>query len=96
MLDIQKEKQGNVVVLSLTGQLDAITATSMREIVDDLIESKTNNIVFDLACSYSFYKSVRVGYGYLFFSILSYNCVLQVYNNPLLAILPEMHNLPQG
>ena len=48
MLDIHKEVHGDVVVLSLAGQLDAITATNMKEIVDDLIESKNARIVFDL------------------------------------------------
>ncbi len=48
MLDIQKETHGDVTVLSLKGQLDALTAGSMKPIVDDLMDSKTTNIVFDL------------------------------------------------
>jgi anti-sigma B factor antagonist len=48
MLDIQKEIHGTVVVLSLKGQLDALTAGSMKPIVDDLMDSKTTKIVFDL------------------------------------------------
>ncbi len=48
MLDIQKETHGDVVVLVLAGQLDALTADSMKPIVDELMDSKTTNIVFDL------------------------------------------------
>ncbi len=48
MLDIEKEVHGNIVVISLVGQLDALTAGSMKPIVDDLMDEKTTNIVFDL------------------------------------------------
>jgi anti-sigma B factor antagonist len=48
MLDIQKETHGDIVVLSLNGQLDALTAGSMKPIVDELMASKTTNIVFNL------------------------------------------------
>ena len=48
MLDIHKETHGDVVVLSLKGQLDALTAGSMKPTVDELMDSKTTNIVFDL------------------------------------------------
>jgi anti-sigma B factor antagonist len=37
-----------VIVLSLEGQLDALTAGSMKPIVDDLMAAKATNIVFDL------------------------------------------------
>ncbi len=48
MLEFNQENHGDVVVLSLSGQLDALTAGTMKPVIDELISSNKNRIVFDL------------------------------------------------
>ena len=48
MLEFRREKKGIVVVLSLKGQLDALTAGTMKPVMDELISSHSNRVVFNL------------------------------------------------
>jgi anti-sigma B factor antagonist len=48
MLEFKREKKEDVVVLSLKGQLDALTAGTMKPVMDELISSHSNRVVFNL------------------------------------------------
>lgn len=47
-MEIAEKKQGNVIVLSLAGRLDAYSATEVEKKLDLLIESGQVNLVIDL------------------------------------------------
>ena len=48
MLTIGREVIGNVVVLRLVGRLDAITATEMRPIIEELVAQQQRRVICDL------------------------------------------------
>lgn len=49
MLDYEKHERGDVTVFSLKGNLDALTAPSLKKEIEALMASRRINVVFDLA-----------------------------------------------
>jgi anti-sigma B factor antagonist len=47
-LDIKKEERGNVTVGRLAGSLDATTAYVLKAEIEELLEQRKLNVVFDL------------------------------------------------
>jgi len=47
-MEIVEKKQGNVNLLSLSGRLDAYSATELEKKLDSLIEASQNCLVIDL------------------------------------------------
>jgi anti-sigma B factor antagonist len=48
MLEIEKTEGQGVIVLSLKGQLDALTAGKLKPVIDDLIEAGAPRVVYNL------------------------------------------------
>ena len=48
MFDFTKRNEGNVVILSLNGQLDALTAGKLKPFLDEMIEDENVCVVYDL------------------------------------------------
>jgi len=48
MLEFQQQQRDDVVVLQLKGNLDALTATDLRPMIDELVASRKTQVVFDL------------------------------------------------
>jgi anti-sigma B factor antagonist len=48
MLEFEKKDLDDVVLLTLSGNLDALTAPEIRPTIDDLVASKTRKVIFDL------------------------------------------------
>ncbi len=48
MLDYAKEERGNVTVFSLKGNLDALTAPSLKKEIESLLATRKIHVVFDL------------------------------------------------
>ena len=48
MLEFNKTEQNDIVILSLKGNLDALTAPDLRPTIDDLVSNRKNKVVFDL------------------------------------------------
>jgi anti-sigma B factor antagonist len=48
MLDYDKKEQGDVTIFSLTGNLDALTAPSLKKEIEALLAARRINVVFDL------------------------------------------------
>lgn len=49
MLDYDKQERGDVTVFALRGNLDALTAPSLRKEIDALMAARRINVVFDLS-----------------------------------------------
>lgn len=49
MLDYDRTEQGDVTVFSLKGNLDALTAPSLKKEIESLLAARKINVVFDLA-----------------------------------------------
>ena len=49
MLEFQQEDRGDVVVLTLRGNLDALTAPELRPTIDDLVAGRRIHVVFNLS-----------------------------------------------
>ena len=48
MFEFNQEELGDVVVLTLRGNLDAITAPELRPTIDELVASRRTKVIFDL------------------------------------------------
>ena len=48
MLEFNKTEQNDIVILSLKGNLDALTAPDLRPTIDDLVSNRKNKVVLDL------------------------------------------------
>lgn len=48
MLEFSKEERGDVVLLTLKGNLDALTANDLRPTIDELVASRQIKVIFDL------------------------------------------------
>ena len=48
-LTVQTEQRGDVVVVSVAGELDMATAPQLQDQISDLLEKGRNRLVFDLA-----------------------------------------------
>ena len=48
MFDFTKRNEGNVVILSLNGQLDALTAGKLKPFLDEMIDDENVCVVYDL------------------------------------------------
>jgi anti-sigma B factor antagonist len=48
-LTVQPEQRGNVVVVSVAGELDMATAPQLQDQISDLLEKGRTRLVFDLA-----------------------------------------------
>ena len=49
MLDYEKQERGDVTVFSLKGNLDALTAPSLKKEIEALMSARKINVVFDLS-----------------------------------------------
>ena len=49
MLDYDRQERGDVTIFSLKGNLDALTAPSLKKEIESLLASRKINVVFDLA-----------------------------------------------
>jgi anti-sigma B factor antagonist len=49
MLDYDKHERGDVTVFSLKGNLDALTAPSLKKEIEALMAARRINVVFDLS-----------------------------------------------
>ena len=49
MLEYDKQERGDVTVFALEGNLDALTAPSLKKEMQGLLTSRKINVVFDLA-----------------------------------------------
>lgn len=49
MLDYDKQEKGDVTVFSLKGNLDALTAPSLKKEIEALLAARRINVVFDLS-----------------------------------------------
>lgn len=49
MLDYDRTEQGDVTVFSLKGNLDALTAPSLKKEIESLLAARKINVVFDLS-----------------------------------------------
>jgi anti-sigma B factor antagonist len=49
MLEYEKEERGEITVFSLKGNLDALTASSLRKEIEALLAARKIYVVFDLA-----------------------------------------------
>lgn len=48
MLDFTKSELDDIVLLTLKGNLDAITATELRPTIDELVANRRTKVIFDL------------------------------------------------
>jgi len=48
MLEYTKDNRGDVVLLSLKGNLDALTANELRPTIDELVANHEIKVIFDL------------------------------------------------
>jgi anti-sigma B factor antagonist len=48
MLEFQKDTRGDVVLLTLKGNLDALTAPELRPTIDEIVATRQLKVVFDL------------------------------------------------
>ena len=48
MLEFTKEERSDVILLSLKGNLDALTANDLRPTIDELVASHKIRVIFDL------------------------------------------------
>ena len=48
MLDYTQQDRGEIVVLKLRGNLDALTAPDLRPTIDELVSARRTQVVFDL------------------------------------------------
>ncbi len=48
MLEFTKEEQGDIVLLTLKGNLDALTASDLRPTIDELVTNRKTKVIFDL------------------------------------------------
>ncbi|MCC6751572.1 MAG: STAS domain-containing protein [Deltaproteobacteria bacterium] len=48
MLEFQRLDQDGLVILALSGRLDALSAPDFRPTIDELVQSRTMRVVFDL------------------------------------------------
>lgn len=48
MLDYNKQERGGVTIFSLEGNLDALTAPSLKKEIEALLAARRINVVFDL------------------------------------------------
>jgi anti-sigma B factor antagonist len=48
MLEFKREALGDVEILTLKGNLDALTAPELRPTIDELVASRKTKVVFDL------------------------------------------------
>lgn len=48
MLDYEKQERGDVTIFSLKGNLDALTAPSLKKEIEALLAARRVNVVFDL------------------------------------------------
>ncbi len=49
MLDYDRTEQGGVTVFSLKGNLDALTAPTLKKEIESLLAARKINVVFDLS-----------------------------------------------
>ncbi len=49
MLEFEQTNRDDIVVLTLKGNLDALTATDLRPTIDELVSSRRLKVIFDLA-----------------------------------------------
>jgi anti-sigma B factor antagonist len=49
MLDYEKMERGDVTIFSLKGNLDALTAPSLKKEIESLLAARKINVVFDLS-----------------------------------------------
>lgn len=49
MLDYDRNERGDVTVFSLKGNLDALTAPTLKKEIESLLAARRINVVFDLA-----------------------------------------------
>lgn len=49
MLEYDKQEHGDVIVFSLKGNLDALTAPSLKREIEALLAARRINVVFDLS-----------------------------------------------
>jgi anti-sigma B factor antagonist len=49
MLEYEKVERGEIIVFSLRGNLDALTAPSLKKEIEALMAARKINVVFDLA-----------------------------------------------
>lgn len=49
MLDYDKREQGDVTIFALKGNLDALTAPSLKKEIEALLAARKINVVFDLS-----------------------------------------------
>ena len=48
MLDIEKTTEGDIVVLALKGQLDALTAGKIKPVLDEVLDGDQVRVIYDL------------------------------------------------
>ncbi len=48
MFDFTKEEQDDIVLLTLKGNLDALTAVELRPTIDELVANRQTKVIFDL------------------------------------------------
>jgi len=48
MLEFEKTEQNDIVVLTLKGNLDALTASDLRPTIDELVSNRKKKVIFNL------------------------------------------------
>ena len=49
MLDYEKSERGDITIFALQGNLDALTAPSLKKEIEALLAARRINVIFDLA-----------------------------------------------
>ena len=49
MLDYEKSERGDITIFTLQGNLDALTAPSLKKEIEALLAARRINVIFDLA-----------------------------------------------